>query len=169
MEFMEEINQKFRDLKKPNLNEISNALKQISYISPYLIEPFIKAPEQFAYGRNVIYRNNALEVILINLPPNTETAIHDHGKSIGCAIVLEGEMVNSIYRFNEDEVEKTASYHVTRGDCIYSAPALIHKMSNFNEERMVSLHVYSPPLQDMVSYEECKNMFISFTPSNNIQ
>jgi cysteine dioxygenase len=162
MEFIEQIQKQFGKLKPLTLNEISETLEQVSFIPQHLIEPYITDPDQFAYGRNILYRNDNIEVILINIPPNKETAIHDHGNSIGCAMVLEGEMVNSIYRATENYAEKTSSYTVGKRDCIYSTAGLIHKMSNSHNERMVSIHVYSPPLQGMTSFNEREERVISF-------
>jgi cysteine dioxygenase len=153
MELLACIHRQLGKLTDPTLKELGNALKGIPNISE-IIKPFITEPDQFSYGRHVIYLNEYLEVIVINLPPHQETAIHDHGESIGCAMVVEGKLLNSIYRFNENEMERATTYIVKEGNCLYSPPGLIHKMSNLQEERMISLHVYSPPLLNMSNYKE---------------
>ncbi|MGG5775552.1 cysteine dioxygenase [Bacillus subtilis] len=124
MELYECIQDIFGGLKNPSVKDLATSLKRIPNAAK-LSQPYIKEPDQYAYGRNAIYRNNELEIIVINIPPNKETTVHDHGQSIGCAMVLEG---------------------------------LIHKMSNPTSERMVSLHVYSPPLEDMTVFEEQKEV-----------
>ena len=152
----------FGGLTNPSLKELSYSLKQIPNVLES-IEPYIKEPDQFEYGRNVIYRNNELEVIVINIPPHKGTAIHDHGQSIGCAMVLEGQLLNSIYRLHENHSELSSSYFVHQGECLFSTRGLIHRMSNPSSERMISLHVYSPPLQDMTIYEEEGNEVSNYT------
>jgi cysteine dioxygenase len=87
---------------------------------------------------------NELDVIVINIPPHKGTVIHDHGQSIGCAMVLEGQLLNSIYHLRENQSELSSSYFVHKGECLFSTQGLIHKISNPSCERMVSLHVYSP-------------------------
>lgn len=153
MELYDCIHHLFGGLTNPSVKELAYSLKQIPNVSKS-IKPYVKEPGDLEYGRNVIYRNNELEVIVINIPPHKGTAIHDHGQSIGCAIVLEGQLLNSIYRLRENQSELSSSYFVHQGECLFSTQGLIHKMSNPSSERMVSLHVYSPPLQDMKAYVE---------------
>lgn len=153
MELYENIKHLFGELKEPSLKELAYHLKQVPNVANSIV-PFIKEPKQYQYGRNVIYRNNELEVIVINITPHKGTAIHDHGKSIGCAMVIEGTIVNSIYRLNGDRSEQFSSFCINQGECLYSTKGMIHKMTNPSNERMISLHVYSPPLKDMTVYEE---------------
>lgn len=101
MELYECIEEMFSGLKNPSVKDLAASLKQIPNASE-LSQRYIKEPDQYAYGRNAIYRNNELEMILIHIPPNKETAVHDHGQSIGCAMVLEGKLLNSIYRSTGD-------------------------------------------------------------------
>ncbi|MBM7691558.1 cysteine dioxygenase [Peribacillus deserti] len=154
MQLLNRIHQQLGNLTKPTLEEVGDALKQISNQSHPDLELYIMEPDKLAYGRNVIYRNDCLEVIVINLPPHKETAIHDHGGSIGCAVVLEGTLLNSIYRINNSQIEPAHSFFVKKGECLYSTLGLIHKMSNSDKDRMISLHVYSPPLQNMSTFKE---------------
>jgi cysteine dioxygenase len=153
MKLLDCIQQQLGELTNPTLKELGDALKRIP-TELHLVEPYVKEPEQFAYGRHVIYKNDCLEVLVINLPPHKETAIHDHGQSIGCAMVLEGKLLNSIYRLDESQIKRSSAYMVHQGECLFSTRGLIHKMSNTKNERMVSLHVYCPPLQNMKSFQE---------------
>ncbi|WP_434517510.1 cysteine dioxygenase [Bacillus subtilis] len=157
MELYEYIQDIFSGLKNPSVKDLAKSLKQIPNAAK-LSQPYIKEPDQYAYGRNAIYRNNELEIIVINIPPNKETTVHDHGQSIGCAMVLEGKLLNSIYRSAGEHAELSNSYFVHEGECLISTKGLIHKMSNPTSERMVSLHVYSPPLEDMTVFEEQKEV-----------
>jgi cysteine dioxygenase len=152
MDLLACIHQQLGKLTNPTLKELANALKRIPNICD-LVQPLITDPDQFSYGRNVIYLNEHLEVIVINLPPHVETAIHDHGESLGCAMVLEGKLLNSIYQTNENQIEQATAYFINQGNCLYSPKGLIHKMSNLQDERMISLHVYSPPLLNMSNYQ----------------
>lgn len=153
MELYECIDILFGGLKNPTVKDLEYALKQIPH-ERNIFEPHVTEPDLLNYGRNVIYRNSELEVIVINLPPDNETSIHDHGQSIGCAMVLEGKLQNCIYRLNGQKSKLCSSYFVHEGDSLISTPGLIHKMMNTSSDRMVSLHVYSPPLQDMTFFKE---------------
>ncbi|UUZ89764.1 hypothetical protein LJK87_27275 [Paenibacillus sp. P25] len=53
------------------------------------------------YGRTSLYLADGLEAVLIHLPAGAETYIHDHGASFGCAQVLEGRMINRMFRLDD--------------------------------------------------------------------
>jgi cysteine dioxygenase len=110
-------------------------------------------PNQLPYGRNVLLRNDDFEVIVINLPGNRATAIHDHGESIGCAFIVQGELLNVTYTLDSNGYpapEKESRF--TAGQILESESGLIHEMRNPRKDAMISLHVYSPPLQNIQSY-----------------
>jgi cysteine dioxygenase len=69
-------------------------------------------------------------------------------------MVLEGKLLNTIYRYHASQTERASAYLVRQGECLFSTQGLIHKMTNSQSERMVSLHVYSPPLQNMTTFQE---------------
>lgn len=67
MELYECIQDIFGGLKNPSVKDLATSLKQIPNAAK-LSQPYIKEPDQYAYGRNAIYRNNELEIIVINIP-----------------------------------------------------------------------------------------------------
>ncbi|MCI4171069.1 cysteine dioxygenase, partial [Bacillus spizizenii] len=77
--------------KNPSIKDVATSLKQMPFASK-LSQPYVEEPDQYAYGRNAIYRNNVLYIIVINIPPKKEKAVHDHGLSIGCAMVIDGKL-----------------------------------------------------------------------------
>src|SRR4051812_14693425 len=101
MDFLEHVKQVFGSLNQPGLSELREAIvslgSSIDGIAPYVTEP-----ESYPYGRNVIFRTKEVEVIVIHVPALKETYIHDHGESIGCGIVLGGQLVNTMYALNEE-------------------------------------------------------------------
>lgn len=67
MELYKCIEEIFGGLKNPSVKDLAASLKQIPNAAE-LSQPYIKEPDQYAYGRNAIYRNNELEIIVINIP-----------------------------------------------------------------------------------------------------
>lgn len=67
MELYECIEEMFSGLKNPSVKDLAASLKQIPNASE-LSQRYIKEPDQYAYGRNAIYRNNELEMILSHSP-----------------------------------------------------------------------------------------------------
>lgn len=138
---------------KPSLDGLSGLLRAF----PDLAEPaslYVTEPDRYAYGRNVLYRNRELEFILIHLPARCRTSIHDHGASSGCAAVIEGELTNIVYRMADARLRESEVSRVRAGELFFSPHGIIHQMANEGEKRVVSLHVYSPPLQAMNVYSQ---------------
>ncbi|WP_139492432.1 cysteine dioxygenase [Brevibacillus dissolubilis] len=156
MELMESIQREFGSLKKPTVKDLWKRLISLPNLSESVL-PHLREPDQYAYGRNVIYRTEELEVIVMNFPARQRTAIHDHGLSIGCGIVVEGKLINTLYSvIQEGQVQPKGEQRVSRGQCFFAPPGLIHGMENRTEERLVTLHVYSPPLDNMKVYQQAK-------------
>ncbi|MNI08553.1 Cysteine dioxygenase [compost metagenome] len=115
---------------------------------------YAKEPETASYGRNVIFRNDHLEVVVIHLPTNSSTAIHDHGAdSIGCMYVVEGQITNIEYKADSEGFPQQNDISVIySGECCIFPYGQIHQLTNPHNNRVISLHVYSPPLSSVRTY-----------------
>ena len=83
----------FSGLESPNYGELKEAIQSLQ-LTPDQLEPYLVEPASLGYGRNVLYLNEDVEVVLIHMPGKRQTQLHDHGGSIGCIYVVEGELVN---------------------------------------------------------------------------
>ncbi|PTM59394.1 cysteine dioxygenase [Desmospora activa] len=113
------------------------------------IAPFIKGPgDRLKYGRNVILRSDLFEGLVINLPGGVATPVHDHGESMGCVYVISGAFINRLYMVEENssKVMPFSESRVDKGESLFIERGVIHSMYNPGKERMISLHVYFPPL-----------------------
>lgn len=109
------------------------------------LSPFIAEPADLPYGRTCLCRTDAAEAVLIHLPPGTETYIHDHGVSVGCARLLEGTLTNRMFRLDgygypclSGEVE------IEEGSYYYAPKKQIHQLRNSGPQRAVAFHLYAP-------------------------
>lgn len=153
MSLHQQLNSIFGCMRSPSLFELKQGLEQVELNSIYSNEE-IPTPEKGRdYGRKSIFNNGEVECVLVHIPAYKKTTIHNHGSSIGCARVLEGEMSNVIYTLDEygypikkgeERIDSQRRMHVTDG--------LIHEMKNERKDRVVSLHVYSPPLSEVRAY-----------------
>ncbi|WP_051348602.1 cysteine dioxygenase [Peribacillus kribbensis] len=110
------------------------------------IESYIKEPEHLPYGRNCIYKNEFIEAVIIHIPADRETFVHDHGDSIGCGMVVEGELTNVLYGDSEGLLQQVSQDIIKSGDFFHSWPGDIHSMKNELPGRTLTLNLYSPPL-----------------------
>lgn len=90
------------------------------------------------YTRNILYRSNLYEIILICWSPNSETPIHKHPKN-GCLLkVINGILDEKIYY-----KDKILDRKISQNDIGYLDDTIgTHKIKS--QTFTVSLHIYSP-------------------------
>lgn len=94
------------------------------------------------YNRNVIFRNDIVEIIVISWNNNQNSAIHDHPEQ-GCLMkILQGGFDEHIYN---KELEIINVRCCKKGDvCYQEGIDGLHNISN-KDIQTVSLHIYAPP------------------------
>jgi cysteine dioxygenase len=150
-------------LKTPSVAELRRALQQLDCseddLRPYVTEPAAGR----SYGRNVLFRTADVEAIVVHIPPGAATAIHDHGESVGCALVVEGRLHNALYRsVGYGMACEEGSIIAQTGSFIIAPKGQIHQMRNLDGERFVSLHLYAPPLTRMRQYVPAEEAVLDY-------
>ncbi|WP_129728315.1 cysteine dioxygenase [Ectobacillus funiculus] len=147
MAFLDEIKETFNNLSSFKHESLALTVKNLN-LNINQIAHFLKQPENLEYGRNVIFKNKNTEVIVIYLPALAKTLVHDHGTSIGCIAIVEGELLNVVYKKKENKsypiYEEIQKY--SRGDVFHVNGDTIHMMLNPTFSPVVTFHVYSSPL-----------------------
>jgi len=87
----------------------------------------------------------AYEVWVIGWTSGQHVRPHDHGGSAAAVLVTEGELVEVTLLGN--------SRPLLPGNVLRLGPGVIHDVLNQSDEPATSLHVYSPPLQEMTYYD----------------
>ncbi|MFC7371614.1 cysteine dioxygenase [Fictibacillus iocasae] len=142
------------------LNKVEQALTQLTHYDEAHIDRvfeelkptaedvsrYLLAPKGLEYGRNVIFKNDNSEVILVYLPPLAKTLVHDHGYSNGWIYIVEGNVLNMIYEEREEELLFVDSQLYKREETFSVSGETTHAMLNPALTPAISLHVYSPPL-----------------------
>jgi cysteine dioxygenase len=153
MELSDCIAKQFEHVEEWSPERIGEALRGIPELEAF-VRPHVTEPVGHAYGRNVVYADERMEAIVIHLPAGAATAVHDHGVSIGCAVVVEGCMTNEVYTLEANgKVRFDEGSEIRPGERMPSPAGVIHRMRNDGNSRLVSLHVYAPPLSGMTRYE----------------
>jgi cysteine dioxygenase len=133
--------------RTPTVKEIACALQELNVTREEVL-PFVVEPTELPYGRNTIFTSEQLEVVVIHLPANTRSPIHDHGNSLGCEIVVEGELINRVYSAAERSQPQLVRVERYQPDQLCLIPhGQIHSIVNRQQERLITLNVYSPPIQ----------------------
>jgi len=107
------------------------------------------------YARNLVYKDQQFEVMIMCWKAGQRSSIHDHAGSLGGIRILQGELSESMFGRGANGMIKalsSAEYGVqaTRVE----ETSLIHQISNLQAENRtaVSVHIYVPPLIRMSVY-----------------
>ncbi|MDN4594332.1 cysteine dioxygenase [Polycladomyces subterraneus] len=154
MDFISCLHRSFQNLHRPDVWRLRQVIEQLG-CTRERISPLITKPQPpLSYGRNVVFRSDQFEAIVIHLPPGTGTPIHDHGNSIGCVRVVAGTLENRVFTLSpgvSEPVLSSTGCHLP-GESVLIGPGLIHSMRNAGKEPMISFHVYTPPLENAKQY-----------------
>ena len=118
----------------------------------------IKAFAEFSddrYQRNLLRRTDHYEALLLCFEPGQRTPIHDHA-GVSCGVrILQGEAIETGFSMTEDGwIYATGSGRLPTGGVVGSMDNDIHQLSNLQSsgKRLISLHLYSPPLGEVGNY-----------------
>lgn len=105
------------------------------------------------YARNTVFRNDHFELVVICWLPNQASSIHDHGRSYCLYVVVEGEMQEEMFVVNSaGRPRRQAARCYRRGEITIAGPADIHRIANTGGSDLVTVHLYSPPLDAAVTH-----------------
>lgn len=129
------------------------------------------------HTRNLIYRNDRIELMLICWPPSVVTPLHTHNGQLGWMAMVSGRLL--VENFRLVECDRPENQEVVGIDCLAGASSMtmeklgsetcvpggplntvdkhqtIHRIVNPAEwnERAMSLHIYSMPIESCVVFD----------------
>ena len=107
------------------------------------------------YLRRRLFLNRSWEILMLCWLPGQKTAIHDHGASWGSTLVMMGELTERTYRARAGSgLEHKKDATLASGQVTVESQETVHEVSNQGHVPAVSLHLYSPPLRFLHSYDE---------------
>ncbi|MBI4752055.1 MAG: cysteine dioxygenase family protein [Acidobacteria bacterium] len=105
------------------------------------------------YTRNLFFRNEDFEILIMCWEPGQGTLIHDHDGSFTVDKIYSGSLHCIEYqRIHPDSsnLEETRTTQLTPGDVMVSSSEDIHRVANISDQTpAVSIHLYAPPLKRM--------------------
>jgi cysteine dioxygenase len=110
------------------------------------------------YTRNLVCRTPTFELLVLCWRPGHESTIHDHAGSLNAIRVYRGELTSRIFGpaagrpAGTGPVELVAEERVKPGGWTGVDRGGIHQLVNTAEEDLVTVHVYAPPLTELVVY-----------------
>ncbi len=110
------------------------------------------------YSRNLVCRTPAFELLVLCWKQGHESTIHDHAGSLNAISVHRGELTSRIFvpaagrPAGTGPVELVAEEHVRPGGWTGVDRGGVHQLVNSAADDLVTVHVYAPPLSDLVVY-----------------
>jgi cysteine dioxygenase len=110
------------------------------------------------YARNLVCRTPSFELLVLCWRPGHESTIHDHAGSLNAIRVYRGELTSRIFvpaagrPAGTGPVDLVAEERVKPGGWTGVDRGGIHQLVNTAEEDLVTVHVYAPPLTELVVY-----------------
>ncbi len=95
------------------------------------------------YARQLVFKTDNVEIILMCWLPGQGTPVHDHGRSDALTMVVEGEMTCATYG-QDHSVQRSV---LSKGEIEHIAVGIKHEAWNNSQNNLVTLHIYSPPLE----------------------
>ncbi|WP_415674636.1 hypothetical protein [Vibrio neptunius] len=112
--------------------------------------------DQDNYCRRRLFKNDHCEVLILSWLNGQRSKIHDHLNTACGVRVLHGEATETLFETAANgHIYASQSSHYQQGSVTVSKDNDIHQISNLqaDDEPLVTLHVYSPPLQQFHLYQ----------------
>jgi cysteine dioxygenase len=140
--------------RAPTQSELDALLRKLELEPEELDRHVVFKPH--TYTRRRVFRSDLCEMLVLGWLPGHRTSIHDHNGSHGAIRICEGSMEEEIFALNEaGEVEFQTMHCRTAGEVTGTGVPDIHRIGNAERsaERMVTIHVYAPPLRVINTYQ----------------
>jgi cysteine dioxygenase len=138
----------------PTQSELDALLRRFKP-EPEELRPHLNFKPQ-TYTRRRVLRTGQCEMLVLCWLPGHRTAIHDHNGSCGAISICEGTMDEEIFALNEKgEVVFVERRTRAAGEVTGTDVPDIHRIGapGNGEKRMITVHVYAPPLRVINTYQ----------------
>ena len=108
--------------------------------------------QNYNYYKNLVFRNDDLEIYIITWISGASSRIHDHPEK-GCLLkVLQGELTETEYTKDDLDINYKNTKTLKKDDIGFQiSNVILHKINNNTPDISVSLHIYSKP-NFMITY-----------------
>lgn len=124
-----------------------------------------------AYQRVLICSGEQYEMLVVCWKSGQRSPIHDHAHSTCCFRVMRGVCTETVFDFSPcGQVVARESRNLKEGYMAASQDTDTHQVSNLQPagQDLVTLHIYSPPLQAMRKYSLTGERDGSFAPGVSV-
>ena len=108
------------------------------------------------YTRNLIHRNSNYETLFLCWQPNQISPIHNHSGQDCWVNILQGTCEEKLYVLDEktNNIKLISSSISEKGTNAYiNDDIALHSLQNIGKNKMITLHVYSNPIDSCFAYD----------------
>src|SRR4029077_6063209 len=140
---IEELKCTAKDLLLPDLRRVISNLKP----DRGEVEPYLQFSDE-RYSRNLVYKCEDFECLVLCWRPGQRSPIHDHANSICAVYTVDGLLSSDNYRkMGNGHIRADYSEDFKPGSVLSIQTTEIHQVSNLQDSTdLISLHLYRRPL-----------------------
>lgn len=136
-----------------DLRRLRHALSETT-LPDEAISAHTRTDAERPYGRQVVFADANLELMLASWTPGLPCAPHDHGGSLGGVRVLRGAALHRVWHIAGGRLHLVSEKKVPAGGVLTCDADLVHSMVDAGDsEPLVTLHLYHGPIDFMVVYD----------------
>jgi len=125
--------------------------------------PFIYFREE-TYGRNLVFRTDFYELLVLTWLPQQRTPIHDHGGQRCWMLIQSGKLLFKNFKpitLDNDTLEVCGPCQLHEaGDTVYIDDGIgVHSIANATNQPAISVHLYAAPVPRCRIYDEAAKCF----------
>ncbi|MCP8967796.1 cysteine dioxygenase [Ectobacillus ponti] len=150
--YVQRVEQVLRDLRSPSREDLRQALLRL-HTTREDLAPFLQVTKEKPYYRKLLYKTDEVELLVMNWS-DLACAPHDHGSSYGWVQIVDGNSLHTIYKAEENLLPVPLFTEIQRKGRMFFAPVRgIHQMQDDGDGRLLTLHLYAPPITGMKVYD----------------
>jgi len=130
------------------------------------LQPFVLFLDDH-YARNLICKSAWFELVCVCWKSGQATPIHDHKGSSCAFVVVEGCAIECLYGHAVDGLlgDEKGAHRRSTGYVCASSEADIHLVRNDQRDDLITLHIYSPALTQMNTYDPATRLAAPWSPT----
>lgn len=133
------------------------------YFSEDAFLPFIYFREE-TYGRNLVFKSDLFELLILTWLPQQRTPIHDHNGQRCWMVLQTGTLTFKNFKTPETdtsplEVVGPCETHSAHEPVYIDDGIGVHSIANATSKPAVSMHLYAAPIPRCRIYDECAKKF----------
>lgn len=143
-----------RSLEEPaGLDDLHARLTALN-ITREDLGPYVAFSEN-TYARNRVAASGFFELLVVCWGPGQRSLIHDHTGSACAFKVIEGNGVETGYERTQKGLAEPGEARLLETGCVCaSMDSDVHEVTNRStDEALITLHIYTPPLNHMNTYD----------------